>query len=61
MRKAGLRHFRVELMRENADEARDLLDTYAGILSGAEDAGQAWKRLKALKQLGVTRGTLDTD
>ena len=38
----GLRHFRVELLREDAAQATSLLDQYARVLAG-DDAGRvAW-------------------
>ena len=56
---AGLRDFRVELLRESAGEVAPLLDRYARVVSGAEDGRRAWRQLRVLSQLGVTRGTLD--
>jgi len=32
MMRAGVRHFRVDLLRESPDETRELLDRYAGLL-----------------------------
>ena len=37
---------------------RCLPDRYARVVSGAEDGRAAWRQLKVLNQLGVTRGTL---
>jgi putative protease len=55
----GLRRFRVELLRETPAEVGPLLERYAAVLAG-EDAGRgAWRQLRALNQLGVTRGTLN--
>jgi putative protease len=54
----GVRHFRVELLRENAAETAALLDRYARVLAGQEDGRSAWRGLQVLNQLGVTRGTL---
>jgi putative protease len=61
MKALGLRHFRVELLREDAGAARQLLDRYAALLSGQSNAKTAWRQLKVLNQLGVTRGTLNDD
>jgi putative protease len=36
-----------------------LLDRYARVISGAEDGRAAWRQLRVLNQLGVTRGTLE--
>jgi putative protease len=54
----GVRWFRVELLRETAAEVGPLLQRYAGVLSGRDDGRGASRSLKALNQLGVTRGTL---
>jgi putative protease len=55
---AGVRHFRVELLREKAADVAPLLEQYARILAGVDDGRSTWRRLQALNQLGVTRGTL---
>jgi putative protease len=54
----GLRHFRVELLREKPEQVRQLLDCYARVLAGLDDGRGTWRQLRALNQLGVTRGTL---
>jgi U32 family peptidase len=59
MRSLGISHFRVELLRQPASEVGPLLDRYARVLGGEEDGRTAWRELKVLNQLGVTRGTLD--
>ena len=61
MRTAGLRHFRVELLRETAVEVAPLLDRYWQVLSGQEAGRDTWRQLRVLNQLGVTRGTLSAD
>ena len=58
MKDLGVRWFRVDLLRETPDEVGPLLDRYAAVLSGADDGRQTWRKLKAMNQLGVTRGTL---
>jgi putative protease len=58
MQALGLRNFRVELLRETAAEAAALLERYSRVLAGLEDGRSTWRRLQALNQLGVTRGTL---
>jgi U32 family peptidase len=55
----GLRHFRVELLRNSAAEIGPLLDRYARVLAGLDDPRATWRQLKVLNQLGVTRGTLE--
>jgi putative protease len=54
----GVRHFRVELLREDAGQTAALLDRYARVLAGLDDGRAAWRGLQILNQLGVTRGTL---
>jgi putative protease len=59
MKDLGLRHFRVELLREDPTEVASLLDRYARVLAGLEEGRTTWRQLRVLNQLGVTRGTLD--
>jgi U32 family peptidase len=54
----GVRHFRVELLRESAADALALVDRYARVLAGVETSRNTWRQLQVLNQLGVTRGTL---
>jgi putative protease len=54
---AGLRHFRVELLEEDARETTNILAAYRALLDGRDDGGSLWRRLKASHQLGVTQGT----
>jgi putative protease len=61
MLKRGLRHFRVELLREKAEEVAPLLDRYAGVITGKVDGRATVRSLRVLNQLGVTRGTLDRE
>jgi putative protease len=58
MREMGLRHFRVELLRENGEETGRLMDRYTRLLSGREKPVETLRSLRVLNQLGVTRGTL---
>jgi putative protease len=57
MRALGLRHFRVELLREGAGQVGPLLERYARVLAGLDDGRTGWRQLRVLNQLGVTRGT----
>jgi putative protease len=54
----GLRHFRVDLLRETPAEVGPLLERYARVLAGRDDGRDTWRHLRGLNQLGVTRGTL---
>lgn len=56
---AGLRHFRVELLEETADQARHVVSAYQSLLTGKIDGAALWKNLKAKSQIGVTRGTYE--
>ena len=58
MREMGIGHFRIDLLRESADEVAPLLESYARVLTGGDDGKGLWRRLRAVNQLGVTRGTL---
>jgi putative protease len=58
MKALGLRHFRVELLRERAEQVAPLLERYARVLAGLDDGRTTWRSLQVLNQLGVTRGTL---
>ncbi len=55
---AGLRHYRVELLEESAEEAQRVIQAYQALLDGERDGEELWRDLKARSQLGVTRGTL---
>ena len=54
MRDLGLRTFRVDLLRETPAQVGPLLGRYARVIDGRE----TWRQLRALNQLGATRGTL---
>jgi putative protease len=61
MRALGLRHFRVELLREKPHEVAPLLSRYADVIAGKSDAKTTLRSLRVLEQLGVTRGTLERE
>lgn len=54
----GLRRFRVELLRESPEQVGPLLDAYRRVIEGRDDGRYTWRKLRAMNQLGVTRGTL---
>jgi putative protease len=54
----GLRTFRIDLLRERPEQVGPLLSRYARVVGGLDDGRTAWRELKALNQLGVTRGSL---
>lgn len=59
MKELGIRWFRVDLLRETPEEVVRLIEQYTRVISGVDDGKQTWKQLRALNQLGVTRGTLN--
>ena len=61
MLKLGLRHFRVELLREPAAEVGPTLARYADVIAGRVAGREAVRSLRVIGQLGVTRGTLDRE
>jgi putative protease len=61
MRELGLRHFRVEMLREKPQEVGPLMSRYADVLLGKSEARATIRSLHVLEQLGVTSGTLDRE
>jgi putative protease len=59
MKELGIRWFRIDLLRETPEEVVRLVEQYTRVISGVDDGKQTWKQLRALNQLGVTRGTLN--
>ena len=59
MKDLGIRRFRVDLLRETPEQVVKLLEHYSRVIEGIDDGKHAWKQLKALNLLGVTRGTLE--
>jgi putative protease len=57
---AGLRRFRIEFLDESPADVAQSLDRYRRLLDGRLDGQGLWRELKAVNQLGVTRGTLKT-
>ena len=55
---AGVRRFRVELVRESAAETSRVLRAYAELLSGAKTARQTIAEVGAMEKYGVSQGTL---
>jgi putative protease len=58
MRDLGIRRFRIDLLRETVDRVGPLIDTYRRVIDGQDDGRETWRKLRAMNQLGVTRGTL---
>jgi putative protease len=58
-RQAGVHHFRVELLEEDAGRTREILCAYQALLGGETRGSDLGRSLRARSQLGVTAGTLD--
>jgi putative protease len=58
MLELGIRRFRVDLLRETPEQVSKLLVRYGRVLAGRDDGRSVWRELRAMNQLGVTRGTL---
>jgi len=56
---AGVRRFRIEMLREKAEDVPRLLAAYRELLSGQRDGRSVWKQLNAMNRVGITRGTLE--
>jgi putative protease len=59
LRRAGLRHFRLELLDEKPAEVAPLLDLYSRALAGQVAAHEAAESLAALTPAGLRRGSWD--
>ncbi len=58
-RAAGLRRFRIEFLDESGSEVERTMGRYRDLLDGRIEGANLWRELKAINQLGVTRGTHD--
>jgi putative protease len=56
----GVRRFRLELVRESADETRRLYEAYRALVAGTLAPAEVVKAAAAHEQFGVTRGTMRT-
>lgn len=57
---AGIRHFRIELLRDaESDQTARLIELYQQLLDGKLPASTVWQQLRAENRVGVTRGTLE--
>jgi putative protease len=55
MKKIGIRHFRIELLDEDAARTARLLEIYRDLLSEKITGREAWSRLKTVEPAGVLR------
>jgi putative protease len=56
----GVRRFRLELVRETADETQRLFAAYSALIAGTIDPAAAVRAAAVHEQFGVTRGTMRT-
>jgi putative protease len=54
----GVSNFRVEFLEETPEKVLEVLALYRDALDGRISGTQVWRSLKAINQLGVTRGQL---
>ncbi|WP_139996997.1 U32 family peptidase [Paenibacillus paridis] len=54
----GVSNFRVEFLEETPEKVLEVLGLYRDALDGGISGTQVWRSLKAINQLGVTRGQL---
>jgi putative protease len=57
---SGVRRFRIELLRDDADQIQKLHSSYSKLLSGDISGEHVWRTLNAMNRVGVTRGTLES-
>ena len=61
LRARGLRHFRLDLLDEDADSAKRRVLLYSEALKGHRPSAEVWRREQIEHRLGVTRGSLRSD
>lgn len=54
----GVASFRVEFLEESAEKVAEVISLYQDAIRGRISGTQVWRSLKAINQLGVTRGQL---
>ncbi len=54
----GVSSYRVEFLEESADKVHEVLTLYRAAIDGRISGTEVWRKLKAINQLGVTRGQL---
>lgn len=59
LQQLGVRHFRVELLREERAAAAAIVQLYRQLLQGNVTGHTVWQQLKATNCVGITRGTLE--
>ena len=59
MLRAGLRHFRIELLQDSAADASRRVELYRQALAGQHSGRQVWQQEQLDSRLGVTRGSMN--
>lgn len=54
----GVTSFRIEFLEETTDKVEEVIGLYSAAIEGRINGTQVWRSLKAINQLGVTRGQL---
>ena len=57
--RAGLRHFRIELLQDSAADASRRVELYRQALAGQRSGRQVWQQEQLDSRLGVTRGSMN--
>ena len=57
--RAGLRHYRIELLQDSGDDAKRRVELYRQALAGQRSGRQVWQQEQLDSRLGVTRGSLN--
>ncbi len=58
VRDRGVRRFRIELVRESAEDVARIVGAYRGLLEGRTSPHEVWRTLKAEGNYGVVKGSL---
>jgi putative protease len=58
LQKSGVRRFRIELVREAADDVARIVTAYRDLLAGAATPSDVWRMLKTESGYGVVSGSL---
>ena len=61
MRARGLRHFRLDLLDEDAEATKRRVRLYGDAIQGRMPSAEVWRREQIEHRLGVTRGSLRAD
>lgn len=57
--RAGLRHYRIELLQDSGADAQRRVELYRQALAGQRSGRQVWQQEQLDSRLGVTRGSLN--